>query len=407
NIRILLTTKHLTTRGPRKRKEHYNLWAHQHQWFCNGNNSSDNDHFNTTSPSPARLVGTGDQHGHTLVLECPSTVTTLHSLVANGPGGINVTYGNNNLTDFYRCQTQDHPLNTLPSNLSFVAQTTLAFAPARRMLPSWIEYHRAITGIQHFIIYVNEPWETFSRNKDYFYHPPYVTYVPFRESFGKVEYMFQQAAQIDALHRLKSYSSVEWVAMMDVDEYFQVQISPNNATEAWTTTASAHNATQGGALLQVLRQQLEISGDEELASFVVTAHLFGYHPHYNSSLFRDLPICAQLGRRPTMGGMKPIVRPKQTNYVSVHVVSGGEKQIVLDPISTGVRYGHFHAERAKFDEEDVVLDESFRHQACDVVRHELQAYFPRYKDDNMTAPPGLYAYDTEQHAGSRVILPSK
>lgn len=97
------------------------------------------------------------------------------------------------------------------------------------MLPSWIEYHRIIVGIQHFIIYVNEPWETFTKNPCHFYHPPYVTYVPFPENLHNVDINFQQAAQIDAIQDLKG-SSVEWVAMMDVDEYSQ--LTPRNDTNS-------------------------------------------------------------------------------------------------------------------------------------------------------------------------------
>jgi hypothetical protein len=120
SVRILLTTKHLDTRGPRKRRESYDWWARRQKWFCNYN-----DIRNATN-SLAQLVGTGDHHGHSILMECPSTIEVLNSLSAIGPSG-NVTYGN--LTNFYRCQTNEHPISSLPPSLSFVAQTTLAFAP--------------------------------------------------------------------------------------------------------------------------------------------------------------------------------------------------------------------------------------------------------------------------------------
>ena len=115
-------------------------------------------------------MGIGDHLGHTILLECPSSITTLQSLMvtkeANAPSDNNkkrdtsITAIYPNLTDFFHCQTKEHPLSKtlqqLPSNLTFVAHTMLAFAPARRMLPSWVEYHRVIMGIQHFIIYVKQ-----------------------------------------------------------------------------------------------------------------------------------------------------------------------------------------------------------------------------------------------------------
>ena len=323
---------------------------------------------------------------------------------ANAPGDDNKNKNTSmttmypNLTDFFHCQTKEHPLSRtqqqLPSNLTFVAHTMLAFAPARRMLPSWVEYHRVIMGIQHFIIYVNEPWSNFTRNPDYFYHPPYITYVPFRESLGLNPFKFQHAAQIDAIQRLHG-SSVEWIAMMDVDEYFQL-------TATTTVNKNASSPQDTGALLQLLREQYDLSvknTKKEVASFTVRGPRFGYHPHQNSSNLKDLPICAQLGRETANSNIKLFVRPNITTYISIHGVTGGETEVHLNPTTTGLRFGHFHAERIVFDNENtVVMDESFRDQACSAVRHELQSYFPRYKDDNMTAPPDIYAYDNEEQA---------
>jgi hypothetical protein len=263
------------------------------------------------------------------------------------------------------------------------------------MLPSWIEYHRIFIGVQHFIIYVNEPWATFTKDPEYFYHPPYVTYVLFQENLDHVEINFQQAAQIDVIQRLKG-SSIEWVAMMDVDEYYQFLPDQDE-------NSSPLNYNN---LLEFLRLQFIQANDPQLASFTLSSHGFGYHPQNNSSSLTDLPICAQVGRHPDLDGLKLFARPNNTNYVSVHMVSGGEKQIHLDYGTTGLRYGHFHAERERFEGvTEIVLDDSFQKQACEVVRKELQQYFPRLRYNNITNVTELYAYDTEQDVGSRIILP--
>ena len=168
-----------------------------------------------------------------------------------------------------------------------------------------------------------------------------------------------------------------------------------------------------GALLQLLREQYDLSVQntkKEVASFTVRGSRFGYHPHQNSSNLKDLPICAQLGRETPKPNIncKLFVRPNISDYVSIHGVTGGETEAHLNPRKTGLRFGHFHAERVVFDnDKTVVMDESFRDQACTAVRHELQSYFPRYKDDNMTAPPDIYAHDNEEQAGSRKILPTR
>lgn len=102
-IRILLTTEHVGMGDPRKRKAAYNnLWARQHQWYCNG--------IENSTISLAQLVATGDHHCHSIILECSSSITSLQSLSSIGLDG-NVTYGN--LTNFYFWQIKDHPIKWL------------------------------------------------------------------------------------------------------------------------------------------------------------------------------------------------------------------------------------------------------------------------------------------------------
>ena len=108
----------------------------------------------------------------------------------------------------------------------------------RRRIPEWIEYHRII-GIQHFWIFINDPWEVHNGTEltSLYGDKSYVSFVPFNLNWidyptqitSKYQYInrnpkwSQEPAQWQCLYMAKKYG-YDWVVTTDVDEY--IYISP-------------------------------------------------------------------------------------------------------------------------------------------------------------------------------------
>lgn len=111
---------------------------------------------------------------------------------------------------------------------------------SRRTMHEWIHYHRFL-GVDHFWIYVNEPW-----NLDRFPKLPFVTYVPYNfywyehsmhSSYRLPHQPFwQEPMQFQCLYRAKKIGGIDWLLTTDSDEYILVTSPSANAKLRNATT---------------------------------------------------------------------------------------------------------------------------------------------------------------------------
>ena len=168
------------------------------------------------------------------------------------------------------------------------------------MLPQWIEHHRLI-GVQHFFIYINEPFE----NADLIHNRPYVTYIPFdfRHYPNRRNFYFQAIWQNDCVYRAKN-ASVSWVGLYDIDEYWFLK-SPPYTLDSVTKKHENKN----------------------IVGIPINNRWYGPHPnepgtHNMHKLPGNLLMDYVWSAPDNSGPNKFIVNPKLVDYYFVHWVTG-------------------------------------------------------------------------------------
>jgi hypothetical protein len=204
---FLLTLTHLN--------EFYKDWYHA-QWYC------DQQPANVVGSEPPLANSPTQLLRHVLIVACPPNDgrawMQLSVVQGVGPNSVSIIY--DHLDGWWTCQTRHHPLTQHLKNTNYkvMSGTMVRGAESQALIPQWVEYHRLILGVEHFGIYINEPFQSF-RSRSSFYDRPYITYVPF-DFASPQAFFFQQVHQNDLIWRLKH--KAQWVAMMDIDEYIFV-----------------------------------------------------------------------------------------------------------------------------------------------------------------------------------------
>jgi len=210
-----------------------------------------------------------------IVIQCPAVVNPVNSILSvvsivtvssskeGNTGGNNGTYTFENLEKFDECERIDidyfkhnpilggrrqnkeekAPLKerhikigatiTIRNSIKDDGEKNGAWGNVRKQALEWAEYHHLI-GVDHMWIYINEAW---NGGRD-LPHRKYITWIPFNwclynyNNWTKFPYdqqyteLFRGASQTDALWRARR-AGMDWIAIVDVDEY--IQVSPSDA----------------------------------------------------------------------------------------------------------------------------------------------------------------------------------
>ena len=165
--------------------------------------------------------------GGTFVLTCPLTVQMVTGIQGcdHGQGSTiprhhcgRVEYN----TSVWRNCADHNPLQGIPINSTNKVVCTM-ISGHHWELTQWIEYHRVV-GFEHFLIYLNEPYEP-----DTLPNATDITYIPWNFArVGEKGAMPHQAVQqMDCIQRAQA-RNVTWLALHDVDEYFQIMMDHNH-----------------------------------------------------------------------------------------------------------------------------------------------------------------------------------
>ena len=277
-------------------------------WSCDG--------------QPALLHANQSQNdagrGGTLVITCPLTVQLVTGKKA---GGGDIEYN----TSLWRACSDHNDLQGIPE-ASVEKMACTMFKGDHFELAQWIEYHRLI-GFQHFLIYLHDARDV--ENPTTLPDAADITYIPWSfDDLGnfKGAVMHQAVQQMDCIQRAQS-RNVTWVALHDVDEYFQIM----------------DNSTLDGILESH-------ESDEHMGGLQLPSWFFGENLSENSTMGSNETkklVIDSIWRSmtsyrdgvPNAGREKMIIRPRRVVYFACHfIVLGGpmnaEPRIRLDHFKT-------------------------------------------------------------------------
>jgi hypothetical protein len=220
--------------------------------------------------SGAKIVKTLERLGRpTLIVECPGSLDsssvklqTLSFVPRQNNSNEIITY---NVTLLDECERLDiQYFSTFTGHYTKIGMTT-SFKGNRNRVLEWATYHHHI-GIDHFWIYVNEPWDSLGEKNSLPYRE-YITWIPYnfsvahdyftrRHNYIPTEH-FRIASQNDALWRAKRMG-MEWLAIIDLDEYIVC------GNQQQRNMSSVAKSATGGELKQYLTNKFE---DEILETF--------------------------------------------------------------------------------------------------------------------------------------------
>jgi hypothetical protein len=245
----------------------------------------------------------------------------------------------------------------------------------RKVMGQWIEYHRLI-GIQHFWIYVNEPWD----NLRHLPQRPYVTYVPYDYNdywdahvaaeghFNPGPHFMQEPFQMQCLYRAKK-NKLDWVTTTDVDEYIRV-LSP-------------HSTTPNNITVSPLQHLLDsIANGHEIGGLIMNSIPFGSNQlmnKTNTTLVLDHVWRNQLNpENVKWGRWKLIYKPQNVWDVGIHYVHMGGQTQRLNVASQAYIQHYKNADNGVFQSipEELVMDTELRDQYRDRVLVAMNSKSP-------------------------------
>ena len=273
-------------------------------------------------------------------------------------------------TPFLECDDMLTPEAVLPSpeSTSIAACTSIQGHESRKITHEWIEYHRLL-GVQHFLIYINDPFDTAIADLPQL---PYVTYIPFDyhakefTNHSHIDYKvtwfcyFQKPQMNDCLYTSKKLG-FDWVAMTDVDEYISIPGGkPNEEPSAMSSflleTLPLQYPGKDYASVQLPSAGYGRKKDEESPPFEM--NLDYVHRYFkNASKNKMAPNLRQ----------KHILKPKEVFEIYVHRIL--ESTMPVLEIHEGARLNHyknpskgwpFNEARWSILGEDTELRDSFR-----------------------------------------------
>jgi len=343
-----------------KNVKDYLSWANA-DWYCNQQKVEIVEKDGRTwSPATIRLICPFDKDPlHTVMVDTglPTTTTTATRIIYN-------------TTLQWNCES-NFPIN-LPSNIKFAACAKYRTEPgvSLRMLREWMAYH-TLLGVQHFILYINEPMNDDNSTLLLLPQSTHITYIPYDFQTGqpRIRNYFMRTQINDCISRARQWG-IEWLALMDVDEYFQVLDTVSLKTEA--------------PLLTFLQQR-----NSNLQFYNV---FFGKHPTKetlpsiikNQTNTNDHLLIDYVWRKKSHSGdrfrNKVIVKPKETHYVLLHWITNPTNSVYLPNIYTEARMNHYKCaedgpklERYETNL-DIVKDTSLRDQYRDKVVTKMKDF---------------------------------
>jgi hypothetical protein len=245
---------------------------------------------------------------------------------------------------------------------------------SRINLRQWIEYHRII-GIQHFWIYLSEPW-----NLTNLPQRSYVTYIPYDFALWDfvnhtrqrvvTPFFFQQIQNMHCLYLAKKLK-LDWIAQLDVDEYLVVSDSEILKKHK---EASASGIEDFPVLKELLSS---VPSHDRIGGVAAQSVPFGRNvelepPPTEEQLKTRLLLDyvwrsdADIRKFPWKRH-KQIVNVRTVTYFSIHFIHGGKLEKRMDP--DRLRLHHFKRAddmgvfRSSFHKglvQDTVLRDNFR-----------------------------------------------
>ncbi|KAI2492535.1 glycosyl transferase [Fragilaria crotonensis] len=308
--RMIFATEHM--------RHLYAAWTTNEgtSWSCDG--------------QPALLHANQSQNdsgqGGTLVITCPLTVKLVTGTTV-GRGAVEY-----NTSIWRNCSDHDE-LQGIPE-ASVERMVCTMFLGDHFELAQWIEYHRII-GFQHFLIYLHGHGDV--ENSTSLPIGADITYIPWNfVNFGyhRDGMMRQAVQQMDCIQRAQA-RNVTWVALHDMDEYFQIM--DNSTLE---DILASHEA------------------DEHMGGLQIPSWFFGENLSENTTALASNETLKLVidsvwrgktgyrGGKRGVGREKMIIRPRRVVYFACHqiLIGGpmiGEPRIRLNHYKlrhTGVLY---------------------------------------------------------------------
>lgn len=364
--RVVLITEHL--RGQ------YYRWTVEAKWTCDG--------------LPARLHPRQRENdegvGGTFVITCPLTVQNITGIVADGGKKNSIIHYN--ATVWKQCSDSQDEIATqqgIPAESSDKVMCTM-IRGLHWELAQWIEYHRMI-GFEHFLIYLNEQYNatTLPDAAD-------ITYIPWNYkpllAPRKYDYLPHQAAQqMDCILRAQN-ANVTWLALPDVDEYFQIvaknetldEILSSHQTDdqmgglqlpSWFWGANHDDNNQTEANVDNNMKNSTSDADDDL---MIDTTWRRDHSH-GTTVSGESKIGA--------GREKMIVRPRRVVYFACHkiiVVDSNNGTVAKE--ENRIRMNHYKEREEgvypvahKTKQQNIVKDESFRDAYASRLREGLKS----------------------------------
>jgi hypothetical protein len=331
------TTRHLHLYLKHLDKADHPKWRYG-PWYCDSQNHT-----------PAQVENFEGFKSSEMIVKCPAGQLPFSSSSSSWV----LTFGNNNdtsspflsydLRPYFHCddlaRKEPPPRPSVPPLIG--ACTEIKGQSNRHFAAQWVEYHHLI-GVDHLWVYINEPWNTSWSLPQ----RPYVTYVPYDDHWDDLrrgmkrsmfDYAyFQEAQNNECLFRGRQYG-VEWMVMLDVDEYIHIE-NPLYANRTGPILkeylTAVDNKTNNGDLNQSPTAHTASAGDLNSSSQTLIGNIkmtsipYGTNTklqHPNTSQY-DTFVLDYIWRNkapPESIGLvreKNIVKPAAVGFLNIHYI---------------------------------------------------------------------------------------
>ncbi|KAL7569039.1 hypothetical protein ACA910_021319 [Epithemia clementina (nom. ined.)] len=274
------------------------------EWRCG--QVSDNNISNTTMLTSHYITKRYDWRGHP-VMRCPANLNVTHVWPSSSRQASNTTTSATTkktvlpIYDTRPYQTcNDLDINEFKNKhkkrsrnkVKLGACAIIRGSYSRHYLLEWIAYHKVL-GLEHFWVYVNEPWNTTGLP-----HLDYVTYVPFNFYLNdhilhanELHIHWQVPMQMKCLWNAKRLG-LDWILTTDTDEYLDI-LDPNV-----NTTLSTSILPSSSSSVSPMSQFLSRFNPNKIGSLRIMSVPYGHHrqlePLMNASLSSSSPSCLQM-----------------------------------------------------------------------------------------------------------------
>lgn len=308
------------------------------------------------------LTPVRDPHGLTLIITCNLRSSEAVSQDSRHPLYVSISAFNSTThvtTDFNDLTFCNNPIERLDSTIFkyHLGACTSIIGSHLYRVPEWVMYHIQ-QGWEHFFIYVNDDASEARRHLAPLITAGIVDIIDF-EWPPPADFAYQQAAENSCLFRYQGVA--RWVAVMDVDEFFQ--------------------PIQHTTMLTFLHKYNAVNSPK-ISSLRFDSYRFGSRnasvidmPGSNSkpllTTFAKLCVAEFVFRAPVNDSshIKSIVQPHHLFYFSAHIVTLGLPFIEVDRLH-GARIAHYKTPRSSVYD---VLDTSMC-EAATYVRKGLVSY---------------------------------